>query len=69
MERLQHLHCKYFRLEDSHAPGQVNQKFGEKSDLATGHYWCLQTMMVSGPDANPVDPDDCHEGRACYFKK
>ena len=69
MEELRHPHCKYFQTEDNHIPDQGIQEFWAKGEPATGHYWCLQTMTISGPDALPVDPEDCHEGRECFFRK
>jgi hypothetical protein len=40
----------------------------EEEDLldASGHCWCLKTMLALGPDGEPVLPSDCRAGRACF---
>jgi hypothetical protein len=40
----------------------------EEGDLldASGHCWCLKTMLALGPDGKPVLPEDCRAGRACF---
>ena len=33
---------------------------------ASNHCWCEQTQQVLGPDREPVSPEDCRKGRACF---
>lgn len=33
---------------------------------ASNACWCARTSTALGPDGEPVDPDDCVEGRACW---
>ena len=38
---------------------------GELMD-ASNWCWCALTSGPLGPDRQPVDPDDCSEGRSCW---
>jgi hypothetical protein len=31
----------------------------------SGHYWCVYTQRGIGPDGEPVNRENCREGRAC----
>ena len=31
-----------------------------------GHYWCLRTCLLIGPDDELAQPDTCLPGRSCY---
>jgi hypothetical protein len=32
----------------------------------SGHFWCVHTQTVIGPDGRGVHEDECHSGRMCF---
>jgi hypothetical protein len=62
-----HFLCKNFRREMSHLDIK-RVEFEAEEESSTGHFWCLKTMTVNGPDSGPVSPEDCSEKRSCFFK-
>jgi hypothetical protein len=61
--------CKNFRREMSHLFTTIKKTaFKAEEESSTGHFWCLKTMTVNGPDSGPVSPEDCSDKRNCYLK-
>ena len=32
----------------------------------SGHYWCVHSQNVLGPDGKVANEDDCRPGRSCF---
>lgn len=60
--------CKNFRREMSHLSSAKRKEFEGEEESTTGHYWCLKTMTINGPDSGPVSPEDCSNKRSCFFR-
>ena len=64
-----HSLCKNFRREMSHLHTTIKrEEFEAEEESSTGHFWCLKTMTVNGPDSGPVSPEDCSIKRICHIK-
>ncbi len=50
---------KYYFLE---GPARTEDELLD----ASNDCWCKETQQRVGPDQEPVDPEDCRDGRACY---
>jgi len=57
--------CAHLRTKKSYFLRGPARDEAELLD-ASGHCWCLKTMLALGPDGERVVPGDCRAGRACY---
>jgi hypothetical protein len=58
--------CKFFREEDDHHPKFESNVFPGKAEFASQYFYCIKTMTVSGPDYEPVGPEECKQSRKCF---
>ena len=58
--------CRMLRTKTAFGPYTATGEDWRTGDCTTSVYWCLETMMTSGPDDHLAHPHECCEGRACY---
>lgn len=58
--------CRFLRTKNAY--GEVTTPFGDWIESADSSdcYWCLRTMLSTGPDGSLATLDDCGESRSCF---
>lgn len=57
--------CVHLRTKKSYFLREPALEEGDLLD-ASGYCWCRKSMLALGPDGEPVRPEDCRAGRACF---
>ena len=57
--------CAELRSKKYYLLGRVPLESADVLD-ASNDCWCARTSDRLGPDHDPVHPDDCRAGRACF---
>lgn len=56
--------CRHLRTKMFYISEALGLRYMEKT-MPSESYWCMKTMTATGPDDQPVEPDECGRGRRC----
>lgn len=56
--------CRHLRTKMFYISEALGLRYMEQT-MPTESYWCMKTMTATGPDDQPVEPDECGRDRRC----
>ena len=62
--------CKHLRTKQMYVLAQPEEALQHPEDETSSpcHFWCNQTLTVTGPDDRPVHKAACNASRRCFVE-
>ncbi len=56
-------HCRFLRSKEMYVQSEPDPTV---PSMRSGHFWCVHTQTVVGPDGKFVTEHDCSNDRMCF---
>ncbi len=58
--------CKHLRTKMAHVMNESEPEGWREEGRTSSTYWCLRTMLTTGPDDRLATPERCQPERPCF---